>query len=252
MRNIKQVLFTLLILIFSFFYTDKVSEFVKEKDPIMIKIKKEKKKYENKPINAIIKGNTIIPGYNGKTVNIIKSYEKMKKLSSYSDSLYVFDYIYPTISVSYQYDKLIIQGNSLKKNISILVKIKDSSFLEKLKNYPEISIIIDNSFSMDEKELSKIENNIIVLEAKNIFKDADYCYSITSFKAYCKDFEKYSIYPTFISHDIYYNTYQNLENGKIFAYSILNEKDLEKVFFLLSEIKNLGYKVVSIDTLIQE
>ena len=252
MKYIKQILFSLLILAFSFFYTNKVFEFVKEKDPIMIKIKKEKKHYESEPINAIIKDNTIIPGKKGKIVNINKSYKKMKKLSSYSNSLYVYDIVNPSISINNQYDKLIIQGNPLNKNISILVKLKDSSFLENLKFFPNISIILDSSFFAYEKELSKINNNIVILEANKIPTFINYCYSTDSFKAFCINFEKYTIYPTFITYNIFYNTYQMLENGKIFAYQVLNEKDLKKVFLLVNRIQNLGYKIVSIDTLIQE
>ena len=38
----------------------------------------------------------------------------------------------------------------------------------------------------------------------------------------------------------------------MFVYNITNEKNLEKVLLILSSIKNLGYKIVSIDELIKE
>ena len=249
----KHIIFSILILIFSFYYTNKVSEFIKSKDPIMIKIKQEKNKYENKPYNAIIKDDTIIPGKNGKTVNINKSYEKMKKLSFYSDSLYVYNITKPKISLNNQYDKLIIKGNSYNKNISILLKIKDKDLLNKIIKYSELNIILDNYFiELYKNDLINIKNNIIVLENNNITNIVNYCYIVDEFKKLCQNYNIYTIYPTFISYDIYYNTYQLLENGKIFAYNIVNEKDLEKILFLLSGFKNLGYNIVSIDKLIEE
>ena len=249
----KNIIFSILILIFSFYYTNKVSEFIKSKDPIMIKINKEKNKYENKSYNANIKDDTIIPGKNGKKVNINKSYEKMKKLSFYSDSLYVYNITKPKISLNNQYDKLIIKGNSYNKNISILLKIKDKDLLNKIIKYPELNIILDNYFiELYKDNLINIKNNIIVLENNNILDIVNYCYIVDEFKKLCQNYNIYTIYPTFISYDIYYNTYQLLENGKIFAYNIANEKDLEKILFLLSGFKNLGYNIVSIDKLIEE
>ena len=253
MINKKKIILTLLILVFSFYYTNKVSEYIKSKDPIMIKIKKEKENYENKEINAIIENDTIIPGKKGRIVNINKSYQKMKKLKSYSDSLYVYKFTDPKISIKNKYDKLIIKGNSYNKNISLILKIKDIDLLYKIIKYPELNIILDNYFINNYyNDLLNIKNNIIVLENNEILDIIDYCYSVDNFKKLCSINNIYTISPTFIDNDIYYNSYQILENGKIFAYNVINEKDLEKVLLLLSGFKNLGYNIVSIDELIEE
>ena len=250
---IKKIILTILILIFSFYYTNKVSEYIKSKDPIMIKIKKEKDNYENKPINAIIENDTIIPGKKGKIVNVNKSYEKMKKLKSYSDSLYVYKFKNPKISINNKYDKLVIKGNSYNKNISLLLKIKNIDLLNIIIKYPELNIILDNYIINNYyNNLLNIKNNIIVLENNNISDIVNYCYTLDNFKKLCSDYNIYTILPTFIDNDIYYNSYQILENGKIFAYNIINEKDLEKFLLLLSGFKNLGYNIVSIDKLIEE
>ena len=40
----------------------------------------------------------------------------MKRINKYIDSLYVYNYIKPNISIKYLYDKLIINGNNYNKN----------------------------------------------------------------------------------------------------------------------------------------
>ena len=251
--KIKNVLLTIIIIIFSFYYTNKVSTFLKQKDPIMIKIKKEKANYENKPIDAIINNDTIIPGKKGQVVDINKSYQKMKKLAYYSDSLYVYNYNNPALSLQNQYDKVIIKGNFSNKNISLLIKIKDLSLLNKISHYEELNIIIDNNYlNLYYNYFLNLKNNLIVLENNNINKLADYCYIETDFQKLCQTNNLYTIKPIFITYDIYYNTYKLLENGNMFAYNVANEKDLEKVLLILSGLKNVNYQILSIDKLIKE
>ena len=50
----------------------------------MTQIKENMDKYKQEPENAIIKNNTIIPGINGKIVNVNKSYRQMKKINIYN------------------------------------------------------------------------------------------------------------------------------------------------------------------------
>ena len=111
MKKYLNIILTILLLIFSFYYTNLVSNYIKNKDPIMIKIKENKNKLETKPIDAIIKDNTIIPGKNGTLIDINESYKKMKRINKYTESLLIFKYIKPNISLNNQYDKLIINGN---------------------------------------------------------------------------------------------------------------------------------------------
>ena len=69
MKSIVKLIGLLVLIGFSFFYTDKVIEVIREEDEIMIKIREEKDNYSVKPKNATISGNTIIPGINGREVN---------------------------------------------------------------------------------------------------------------------------------------------------------------------------------------
>ena len=79
----------------------------------------------------------------------------------------------------------------------------------------------------------------------------DYCYT-TNIKGNntCKD--KLMIAPTFITHDYYLNTIKNLENGSLLAYNVITSENVKEINFILNNIKNLGYKIVSLDDLIKE
>ena len=46
-----------------------VSDYIKNKDPLMLKIKSVEKKYYEEAINAKINNTTIIPGISGKMIN---------------------------------------------------------------------------------------------------------------------------------------------------------------------------------------
>ncbi len=68
----------------------------------------------------------------------------------------------------------------------------------------------------------------------------------------CSNYNKYTIVPTIINHDYYYSTYQELKNGKIFLYNILNDNNIKELNVLIKGLSNLGYKIVSLDELIKE
>ena len=103
-----------LLTIFSFYYTNKIIEFSKSKDLIMIEIMNNKDNYNKISIDALINNNYITPGSEGLEVDIDKSYNKMKKLGKYNENLYVYNIVKPTISIKDNYDKFVINGNITK------------------------------------------------------------------------------------------------------------------------------------------
>ena len=255
MKKYFNIILTIILFIFSFYYTNIVSNYIKEKDPIMTKIKNNKNKFETKPIDAIIKDNTIIPGKSGKSININESYKKMKRINKYIESLYVFKYQKPKISLNKQYDKLIINGNLNTKNISIILKVNNLDILKKLKDDKSLNFILEINFIENNLEyLTTISNNIIVLETNNIINldIIDYCYSNITFNKYCSNYNKYTIKPNFITSNYYYNTYKLINNGSILAYNIVNENNIKEIKTIISYIKTLNYNIVSIDELIKE
>ena len=140
MKYIKMALMVLLVL-GSFYFSDKLLLYVENLSPLM----KEVKKYAEDdilPVNAVIEDNTIIPGKNGKEVNIRESYLKMNEFGEFIKTFYVYDYIKPEISLYDNLDKVIIRGNS-DDSLSIIV---DNKRLEDylLENNIKFNKLIDN------------------------------------------------------------------------------------------------------------
>ena len=128
-----------LLTIFSFYYTNKIIEFSKSKDLIMIEIMNNKDNYNKISIDALINNNYITPASEGLEVDIDKSYNKMKKLGKYNENLYVYNIVKPTISIKDNYDKFVINGNITKKEVSLVFKAED------LKNIENINKILFNN-----------------------------------------------------------------------------------------------------------
>ena len=95
------------ICLLSFYYTEQVALYVKNKNPIMQSIKNVSKSLSTESINcSIIEDTYIIPGYNGKYVNLDKSFYNMVT-SDYNEDLLVFNQIKPNISLEDNKDKII-------------------------------------------------------------------------------------------------------------------------------------------------
>ena len=113
-KKLIQVSIVLLLVLFSFYYTNKTIDIIRETDPLMKQIKEESKKYEIKPENAKIEENNITPGMNGTVVDYEETYKKMKQYGTYNESLTVFKEVTPTVSIEDTYDKFIESGNEEK------------------------------------------------------------------------------------------------------------------------------------------
>ena len=143
-----------------------------------MKILKEKQAiYNQEPTNAIVTLNTIIPGISGKKINLQKSYNKMKGINSFQESLLVYETVKPSKSIKGIYDKVIVSGNPKIKRISIVTVNDEENFcftttLQVNKNCQknnQHTILVEkitNNYLTKVKE--KVRNGIIFyLETKN-------------------------------------------------------------------------------------
>lgn len=105
-------------------------------------------KYEVKAMEPqIINEKYIIPGLNGRKVDIKASYQQMKKLGYYNDQYYVYQVIYPQ---KIKKDYIVLKGNPIKKSIAIITDNKiadyDLTNMTEYKNYPyQLNIILINN-----------------------------------------------------------------------------------------------------------
>ena len=268
-------LIILLFLVFSFYYTNKIIEFLKEKDPIMKDIRKTDNKYRVDSIDALIVNNNIIPGKVGKEIDYKKSYSKMKQYGTYNEALTVLKDVKPVVSIDDNYDKYIISGNKEKRSVALVFKVyKDmdiSSLLNILdKNKVNANFFIDGTYlesniktirSMKNHELnilsynnsydkSLFETSISYLE--NILeKDVKYCLGEESLKL-CSKLKLHTIKPSInIKNNLYREVKNNIDNSMIISIDI-NSYNIRELSSTIDYIKGKGYKIELLSDLLKE
>jgi hypothetical protein len=129
-----QVIGLVLLIGFSFFYTEKVANIVRNQDPLMIKIQEYEKVFNKDSIDAFIEENAIIPGLNACVVDTNSSYNKMKRIGSYNPNMIEYKEIKPKLSLDNIYDKYIIKGHNDKYEVALVFKLNDKNYLVDLLN----------------------------------------------------------------------------------------------------------------------
>lgn len=217
MKKIIKVFSIMLLVCFSFYYTEKIAYIMQSKDELMIHINKVKENYNVEYVNAVINDGTIIPGINGVIVNSQKSYSKMKSLNVFNEYYLEYEQIKPVISLSDNKDKTIIKGNKNKNAVAILVK-NNSSVKEYLTN----------------EEYSINYENICVIDLE------EFCNA--------NDFKVRS--SLIINHQNILTSKSNVESGDIIL--IEENVSVSEVKILLEEIKYRDLKIISLNSLISE
>ena len=164
MKKFIQIVGILTFIVFSFFYTDKVLEVMREEDSIMIVLNQVKDDLRVNPINAVINGNTIVPGVIGKEVDINKSYKNMKNIGYFDKNKIVYSYIEPDISMKKNYDKYLVLGNTHEKNVSIIFILNQDKYLDRINDIATYKDVVINYF-VDYEFL--ISNTIQIKNIKN-------------------------------------------------------------------------------------
>lgn len=258
--------------LFGFFGVDKVVNIKKDNDLLMQTIKEKKESYSIEPIEAIVNNDTIIPGKNGKKININSSYNNMKKLGEFNDVFFVYDEVKPDTKLKNNYDKYIISGNKSKKEIA-LVFDSDDRYLNDILNILKINDIkanflidglwgennietidrigkhndfINKGYNNEYSEITLLYTNGII----NKFNHSSFCFLEEKNKDVinlCKSKKMGTILSVGINFKDY--TKINLENGKILYLKI---KDIKQLNLLIKYIKQKGYKIVTLKELLQE
>lgn len=234
----------ILLVIASFFYTERISSALKEYDSIMIEIKKEKKNYGNKLKNPVIKKDTIIPGICERKVNVLKSYNNMRQFGKYDYSLYVYDLKCPNEKVINNKDKYIIKGSKENK-VSLIVKTN-----EILNTHDNITVYTNNKQVMK----SMITTHTIVSDNNKylhkILGSEGYCILESKNKKVLKSCYKndyYTIIPNIIlKNNSISELYKKVESGSIILATKTNYKQI------INYLKRKGYEIISLKEMIEE
>lgn len=279
LKNIINIFIVLLLLLFSFYYTDKSIQFIRETDPIMKQIKKNSNKYNVRSVNAKVMDNSIIPGVVGISVDYDESYKKMKSYGIYNESLTVFKEVKPSISVDDYYDKYIISGNGNSNNIALVFKIlrgSDPSSIINILNSKnvEATLFIDGLWMENNVDYVKSLNNFEVellsyddrydemyfsssLSSLNSLtnKKTKYCYAEYDNKVVldiCTKLGLHTIIPTIKVGNYPYNEIKSkLRNSDIISFPINSTTEVE-LSIVIDYIKQKGYNFVSLESLLSE
>lgn len=271
----------LVLACFSFYYTDRAVDIVKRNDPIMKNILANYENFYIDPVSAIIDGDELITGMNGKKVNVEESYQNMKKLDEYNESMLVFDEVIPDISLTSGFDKYIVGGNTFTNQVALVFKVNDSYYVETVNN-----ILLDKNvlatFFMDGFVVENNMDSVLELvsngyEIENLGYDGEYtmekfgwtnnmissltnektnfCY--TDYKNnnilnLCSKYQMHTIKPTISVNNYPFTTVKSsLESGSIISFN-LTEQTLKELPSIISYIKQKGYDLVTLNELLNE
>lgn len=281
MRKFFRNLGIISLICFSFYFTEKTVSVIKDADELMIEIKNKQDNYYIEPIDGIIKDNTFIPGISGKKINIDKSYKKMKQYGLFNEGLLIYDIVKPKNQLNNNLDKYIISGNSLKKQVSIILTVDSSNYLDEVlavlsdnniyvNFFVEGSWLEENSnflsrFISNGHDIGSISYNLDYTDSsypwmdntiKKITKlENNYCYNIKDNKKtldICSRYNNYTIRPNIILDNNYVsNIKQNLKSGSIISLPL--DKEVIRILPSINNyIKSKGLEVVTLKELLKE
>lgn len=278
MKRVYPVILSCLLIAFSFYYTNKVAGIVRGKDPIMQSIKEEKANYEKKAINANVSGDNIIPGRNGKKVNIEASFQKMSQYGKYNDSLYVFDEVEPEVSINTYFDKYVESGRGDSKDVALVFDILRFDNMDDVlslleSNNVTATFFVDGLFMENNRSLLEnvskkgyeiellsynggydkiyFESSLHVLN--DITKDRPkYCvahYDKKEVLDICNSLSLHTVIPSVDTSNNSFGVVKNkLRGGSIIGLS----NSRVNLNTIINYIKQKGYNLVRLDTLLQE
>lgn len=279
MKRIIKFTGLLTLILFSFFYTDKVVEVIRENDKLMIELEQVSDNYKVNAINGIISGDTIKPGINGKKVNIEKSYKQMKEKGIFDENLIKYDKIVPKINMSHNQNKYIIGGNKERNMVSIVFILDNKKYLKKVEDlsiskdvtinyFVTYDYLVDNSTNITKMTNSEFYNygsdgeyspdNILF--ANNLISritDNEAIYCLTKYKNekvlnLCSENNLYTILPNIIvKSDPYSEVKKSLASGSIILMEMDNDSTTE-LGIIVDYIRGKGYDVVGLSKMLSE
>ncbi len=245
------------IMLFSFYYTDRIATLVLEKNPLYQEIEASKDKYTVASVAAQIDGDYIIPGLSGQEVNVKDSYYNMKNLDTFNEYYLVFSSTLPKESITNNKDKIIKQGNSLKRNIAFILE-NDANILNYFNTHNivgNVLVDIDNF-----EEMTKYNFEFINNDARNYEKieslltnsnlNQNLCLLNKNITEVCRKYNKYLIEAVPIDNNSFLVEKNKIANGKI--YLIKKGTNVDNIKLLIEDIKFKDINIVPLSELIKE
>lgn len=273
LKKIFKISAVLLLVGFSFFYTEKVTLIARNSDPIMRAIKKEESNKKVSNVNPVINNDEYIMGINGCEIDVDKSYSKMRSVGEFKEELIVMK---ETSNDKDLTEKYVIGGNNKEKKVSLIFIVNkdidsnltnyindknlkvnyfiDGKYLEE--NMITVKFLSENSniYYLGENEEYSDENmlyhnNLISMNGSN---EPKYCF--TSDKdnntlKLCNDYDMVTIKSDIIKDNIYKRIKDKLNNGVIFA---IDSDNTDEIKVSINYILSKGYNIISLEDLLSE
>lgn len=237
----------------SFYYTHKVALYVRSTNPIMITLKEKTKDLEVSYIDStIIDDLYIIPGLNGKKINLNASLSKMN--DTFDESKIVYYSVSPKISLEENKNKIIIRGNDHKDSVSLIFPNITTISKYLVNNKYQINLLITEEKYNKSYELINYSNhestykNIDKFLKKNKLNRNICLTKNNSIPSLCKN--KYIIKPSMIiTQSNFSNNMNKIESGEIILIESINS---EQLTLLLKHLSSKRLNIVYLSELIKE
>ncbi len=256
MKKYYEYLGLIIIMVFSFYYTEQIASIVLNKNPLMIKINNEKENYQVESVNAIIEGDYITPGINGLKVNAKDSFYRMEQLNTFNAYYLIFDEVKPLVSLQDNKDKIIKNGNKNTNKVSLILEEENNISTYLKNNNIKANLLVNlntykknnyfESINNDLVNFKSLENNLnLNKENKNI------CVLNNELKNICLKYHNYLIEPTLeLNSTNYLDVKKNLQNGTIIL--IKSNAKLIDIKMLLKSLSFKNLNIVPLSELISE
>ena len=272
MKKFFEYIGIIVLIVFSFIYTDKIVEMVNKNDPIMVSINNYAHENDRECIEGTITSDGIILGYSGIKVDVEESYRNMKGFG-YDENKIEFQNDKCLINAASYIDEYIIKGNNKVKAVNIIILVNDGKFINRINSISKsqkinLSYAVTSSFFNDNKDvlielynegndiifvgsdkdelnnyinsLSKIDKSSykVCLEIgnSNILEDCSY-YKLNTIRA-----------KNIFNKNILLNTQKILDNGEIIIF-YENNITFDELNATINYIKAKGYNIVSTKSL---
>lgn len=263
MKNYFKYFLILGFVMFSFYYTDKVTKISEQNNVILASINDYALKHDSKCIEGSITEDGVILGLSGISVNKNKSYSNMKGIG-FDEKLIEYNNEECILSTNNNYDKYIVAGNSHDNNVSLIIDVDSGKYFSKMLKITEnkeVSINLLFNYETLNKYIESISNhNNILFKGKTrdelnnyikILHDEFYCTNRESDVIdICKGKKLNSINViNYIDKNLLLNTKKILNKGSI-VFIKENEFNMNELSSTINYIKSRGYNIVSIDELL--
>jgi len=281
MKKSFQIFGIITLLVGSFIYNERVGIVSKLNDDLLTEIEEKQNQCKTNSIEAIIKNDTIIPGKNGREVDIKKTYAKMRQIGYFDEKLLVYKPKEVKEPLRNNKDKYIISGNKNHKQLTLIFKLNNQTNINKIisildKTNTKATFFIESSF------VEKNYNQVIRLIKKghtigNLSKNEDYshpdfvwmktivtntgkqkynyCYTNNKNKKTLKNCSlqnSYTIIPTIqIKDRPFINIKNNINKGSLISLEVTQELETE-LENIINYITSRGYQIVSLEQELKE